>query len=569
MLAKTRQRYRFSILIFSCVTMLALILSSCTPAGTANRPSDTTSPNQITNGGTWIDDLVNEPDSFIPNATVQTFAQMVMQALYAPLFVGDAKGQIHEGLATRVPTVANGDISQDQKTWTFHLRPNLVWSDGQPLNADDVYFTWQLWKNPAFAASNTSIINHIQSAEVSSDKLSITFHLKDAFAPFLTTWTDGGYAPLPKHHFESIAPDQIKKSSDNRSPSVVSGPFTMSESKPGDHYTVIRNPKYYRAAEKLPHLDKVVFRAVGSQATVLEDLKSGAIDSAWFLDASKIPAYKKLNNYELFQTTSAGYEAIHFNENNPALKDVNVRKAIAMAVDRQQLIQIARQGAAQPICTDHSAAYKPGYQEDAKCPDFNIDAANKVLDDAGWKLGADKVRQKNGLRLEFKYSTTANNAWREEDETINQSNFQKIGVKVNIQNYPASTFFSTFLGGGKPGTYDLAEWSSSYNYDANDASNFACDQVGKSNFNWYCNPELDTLFGKEQQTTDANQRQQIFNQIHDILLRDFPTATLFSPNDLSVAIKGTHNYQPGPFVASETVNIMNWWCDNGKCPAKG
>lgn len=569
MFTKTRHRYQFLSLILSCISVLALLLSACTPAGTAVKPTNTTQSGKVTNGGTWIDDLVNEPDSLLPNATVQTFAQMVMQSLYAPLFVGDAQGQIHPGIATRVPTVANGDISQDQKTWTFHLRPNLVWSDGQPLNADDVYFTMQLWKDKSFAASNTSIINHVDSAEVSADKLSITFHLKNAFAPFLTTWTDGGYAPLPKHHFESIPPDQIKKSSDNRSPSVVSGPFMMSESKPGDHYTVVRNPKYYRANENLPHLDKIVFRAVGNQATILEDLKSGTADSAWFLDASKIPAYKKLSNYQLIQSTSAGYEAIHFNENNPLLKDVTIRKAISLAIDRQQLIQIARQGAAEPICTDHSSAYKPGYQPDAQCPDFNVGAANKLLEDAGWKLGTDKVRQKDGQRLEFKYSTTANNAWREEDETINQANFQKIGVKIDIQNYPASTFFSTFLGGGKAGTYDLAEWSSSYNYDANDASNFACDQIGRSNFNWYCNPELDTLFGKEQQTTDTNERQQIFNQIHAILLRDLPTATLFSPSDISIVINGTHNYKPGPFVASETVGIMDWWCDNGSCPAKG
>ena len=568
MFAKTGYRYRLFTLILSCASLLTIVLSGCIPAGTAIKPTDTIA-GQASNGGTWIDDLVNEPDSLLPNATVQTFADIVMQSLYAPLFIGDSKGQINAGIATRVPTVANGDISQDQKTWTFHLHPNLMWSDGQPLNADDVYFTWQLWKNPRFAAKNTSIINHIQSASVSADKRSITFHLKSAFAPFLTTWTDGGYAPLPRHHFENVAPDQITKSSDNLSPSVTSGPFMMSESKPGDHYTVVRNPKYYRASEHLPHLDKVVFRAVGNQATILEDLKSGTADSAWFLDASKIPAYKQLGNYELLQTTSAGYEALHFNQNNVALKDANVRKAISLAINRPQLIQIARLGAAQPLCTDHSTVYAPGYQADIQCPTYNIDTANKLLDSDGWKSGSDNVRQKNGVRLEFKYATTANNAWREENETINQANFQKIGVKLDIQNYPSSTFFSTFLGGGKTNTYDLAEWSSSYNYDADDAAELACDQIGMSNFNWYCNPQLDTLFLQEQQTTDVNIRQQAFNQIHAIILKDIPFATMFSPSDISIVMKGTHNYRPGPFVASETVNIMDWWCDNGTCPANG
>ncbi len=550
--------------LISLLSIFTLLLAACGPTGKPNTPNTTS---KATNGGVWIDDLVNEPDSFIPNATVQTFASMVMQGLYAPLLVGDSTGQIRPGLATEVPTLQNHGISSDSKTWTFHLRPNLTWSDGEPLNADDVDFTWKLWADPKFASAGTAIVSHIASADVSADKLTITFHLKDAFAPFLPLWTDGSQAPLPKHHFESIPPDQIKKTPDNLFPKVTSGPFVMTESKPGDHYTLARNPKYYLASKGLPHLDKVVFRAVSNQETVLEDLKSGSIDSAWFLDAAKIPSYKNLSNYTLTFGTGAGYEALHFNQNNPALKDVTVRKAMGLAIDRQKLIALARQGAGLSICTDHSPAYKPGYEPDIQCPKFDLDAANKMLDQAGWTKGSDSVRQKNGQRLEFQYSTTANNTWRAEDEAINQQNFQKIGVKINIQNYPASTFFSTFLHSGEAGKYDLAEWSSSYNYDANDASAFQCDQIGKSNFNWYCNPAMDALFVKEQQSADPNTRQKVFNAIHQIILQDAPVVTLFSPNDIYISKKGTNNYKPGPFVASETVNIWDWWCDNGKCPS--
>ena len=115
----------------------------------------------------------------------------------------------------------------------------------------------------------------------------------------------------------------------------------------------------------------------------------------------------------------------------------------------------------------------------------------------------------------------------------------------------------------------MAEWASIANYDADDAGFLACDQIGEQNFNWYCNKQLDNLFVKEQSTADPNERQQIFNQIHQVLLTDFPMATMFSPNDLSIAKLGTHNYKPGPFGGSETVNIQNWWCDNGKCPSGG
>src|SRR5207237_1081729 len=120
---------------------LGVLLSACAPQGTAT--STTSDNSKPVKGGVWVDDLANEPDSLIPNATIQTFAWMVMQALWAPLLTGDSTGRIQPALATEVPTVANGGVSEDAKTWTFHLRPNLKWSDGKPLTAEDVDFTWK------------------------------------------------------------------------------------------------------------------------------------------------------------------------------------------------------------------------------------------------------------------------------------------------------------------------------------------------------------------------------------------------------------------------------------------
>ena len=561
-----KPRVRFLISAFSLLTLLSLLVSACGPTGT---PTTSSNNGKATKGGVWLDDLINEPDSFIPNASTQTFADMVDQTVYTALFVGGPNGSIIPGLATEVPTVANGGVSSDAKTWTFHLRPGLKWSDGQPLNADDVDFTWKLWANSSFPAQSTLAIRRIQSADVSADKLSITFHLKVPFAPFISSWTDGELAPMPKHHFESIAPDQIKKSSDNLFPTVSSGPFVMTESKPGDHYTVSRNTNYYRASEGLPYLDKIVFRVVTSSSTILKDLQAGSVDSAWFLDVSKIDSYKKLDQYQIVTGTSASYEGIHVDLNNPVLKDVKVRQALALAIDRNNLVNVARHNLANANCTDHSKVYNPGYQADITCPTLNIAQANTILDQDGWKTGGDGVRQKGSQRLEFQYSTTANNLWRQEDEELIQASFKKIGVKLDINNYPASTFFSTFLNGGQPGKYDLAEWATSYTYDADDAASFECSQIPPhgSNFNFYCNPQMDKLLAQEIATADPQARQQIFNQIHQLLLTDYPVIPLYNLIDLEIAKKGTHNYQPGPFGSSETVNAATWWCDGGKCPA--
>jgi peptide/nickel transport system substrate-binding protein len=153
---------------------------------------------------------------------------------------------------------------------------------------------------------------------------------------------------------------------------------------------------------------------------------------------------------------------------------------------------------------------------------------------------------------------------------------QEIGIKLDIQNYQPFTFFGPFLTGGKasPPTgavadrYDIAEFSNSFGYDPDDSLLLSCDQIPPqgmgSNIDFYCNHALDALYQQEQATADPGLRQQLFFQIHQIYLTDFPFITLFSPNDLAIVRKGTHNYQPSP-IEGETINIWEWWCDNGKC----
>src|SRR5215472_7254517 len=415
-----RPKPRSLMMAFSFLALLILVLSACGAPTPGTPPPSGGTP---VKGGTWTDDLFEEASSLIPNASAETFADMVDQSIYAPLFVGDSNGTITPGVATVVPTAANGGISADLKTWTFHMRPGLKWSDGQPYDARDVDFTWKLWTNPKFPAASTIGLNLITSADVSSDNLTITFHLKQAFSPFLSVWTDGLEAPLPAHHFQGVAPDKVVTSTDNLNPSVTSGPFMMKESKPGDHYTVVRNPNYYLASQGLPYLDSVVFRIVPNRDTILKDLQAGTIDSAWFLDVTKSIAYQRLPNYKLsFNPNASNFEAMYFNFHNKILgQHPEVRQAMAMAIDHQALIDTARRGEAVPLCTDHGQSYKPGYQADAPCPKLDPAAANALLDQNGWVKGADGVRTKAGMRLEFEYSTTANNLWRADDELILQA----------------------------------------------------------------------------------------------------------------------------------------------------
>jgi peptide/nickel transport system substrate-binding protein len=532
-------------------------------------------------GGTWtVDFLGSDPDSLIPNGSSLTsnLPLMVDQALYLPLFYGDAQGVIHPGAATEVPIVQNGGVSADAITWTFHLRPHLVWSDGQPYDARDVDYSWQIWLHPSFLALGfTQIYKVIRRAEVSADHLEITFHLKRPFAPFLAAlWVDGYMAPLPAHHFSAMTADQILKSPDNLHPTVTSGPFMMAESKPGDHYTLVRNPRYYHASAGLPYLDKAVFRIVDDQETLLKDLQAGIIDSTGSLDVSKVSTYQRLSGYTLTTPpTSSIVEALWFNFHNAVLSShLVVRQVMAMAIDHQALINAPLHGFATPLCTDHPSAMHPGYQPSAFCPVFDPGAANKLLDDNGWTKGPDGVRARDGQRLEFEYSTVLEIPWHTDGEAIIERNLANIGIKLDIQNYPVGHFFGSFLPEGKAspstgavsGRYDIADFYYGFGYDPDDSYLLSCDQTPPNGINadFYCNPALDALYKQEQATADPGVRQQLFNQIHQLYLTEFPFIALYSPLSLAMMRKGTHNYLSSPF-SGETFNIWQWWCDNGKC----
>ncbi len=528
-------------------------------------------------GGTWTIGCTCRPDSLIPNSATETSADEIDQALYLPLFYGDAQGVVHPGAATDVPTLQNGGISADAKTWTFHLLPHLVWSDGQSYDARDVDYSWKLWVNPKFSAFNTQGFNLITSADVSADHLSITFHLKQAYAPFLQDWVDSQFAPLPAHHFSSMAPEQILKSLDLLNPRVTSGPFLMTESAPGNHFTVVRNPRYYQASKGLPYLDKVVFRIL-AEDTILKDLQVNTIDSTSVgsVDLMHLQDYKRLHSYTLVSPpTTSWFEGLFFNFHNTVLAShLEVRKAMATAIDYQALIEAIPQGA-NSQCTDHSSFYHPGFDPGDPCPIFDPATANQLLDDTGWVRGPDGVRMKGGQRLEFEYSLPIyqGNDYRLNVEGIVQRNLLAIGIKLDIQNYSEDVFFNSFLG-GKPspptgaiaGRYDIAEYAYGLGYDPDDSSMLSCDQFPPNggNYDFYCNPALDALYKQELATPNLGARQNIFKKIHYIYLTEFPLIVLSGPKDIYAVYKGTHNFQPNA-VEGDTSNIWEWWCDNGKC----
>ncbi len=550
-----KQRKYWSLLAVSLLLLIAA-LSACGPSATQG---GSTGPKQ---GGTVTDGLFEEPDSLLPQQSVETYADLADATIWASLFYGDNTGIIHAGLATDIPTVANGGLSSDGLTYTIHLRPNLKWSDGSPLTADDVAFTLTLFANPAYGAkTDASKFKEIDSA-TASDPNTIVIKLKSIDVTFLAVaLTDPiNFAPLPKAVYGSLDPASIAKSDNNFQPKVTSGPFVISERVKGDHITLTRNPNYYQAGK--PYLDKFIFKIIPDQNTILTSLQSHTIDTSWFLDINKLDAYKAISGYKVaLDKAPSSYEAIYFNFTNPFLADIKVRQAITKGIDTSPVIQNIWKGIAVPTCDDGTGTFA---HDPTLIPCYTPDAAGAkaLLAGDGFTMGSDGYYTKGGKTLELRYSTTAGKAYREQTEQIVQQQLKAIGIKIDIVNYPADTYFGTILYDYTK--YDIAEFANALGYDPNNNTQWACDQFTNGpnagfNISHWCNQTADADIKTELTNPDQGARTTAFHDLYKQILTDLPAMYYYAFPNISVQNAKIQNYAPSPSGPSETWNVWDWY----------
>ncbi|MGH2387890.1 MAG: peptide ABC transporter substrate-binding protein [Chloroflexota bacterium] len=508
-------------------------------------------------GGTLVEGLLVDPDQLLPNFSGQIYAETVQQTLFAPLFYSDDKGNIQPGLATVVPTVKNGGISADGRTYTFHLRKGLRWSDGTALTARDIDFSWRLWTNPKVNLTpySTLGIDRIGAATISADGLSISFTLVQPYAPFLADWTDA-LQPLPAHTMSLIKPTALANSGFASVPNVNSGPFTLQEVRHGDRIIVARNSFYYQKAKGYPYLDSIVFRTISGLDPMLSALRSHVVDTAWLLPITSLDALRHMTGVQPVPVRSANWEAALINRRRPILQDARVRQALTYGLNRGAEVLAGWHGLATLIGSDQpptSSVYAP----DVAPYPYDQARAGRLLDAAGWKLGADGFRRKHGKILSLTYSTTFNNPWRQLDEAQALSDYEALGIQLIIRNYPAAYFAQTVL---PSGNFDLAEYVFSNSLDPDDTATFGSrfTPPAGSNYGAYSNATFDQLAGQEVTTVDPAARAVIFHRMQKLLHDDVAALWLYSPDNLGAANTRLHNYLPAPF-SQDTWNSWEWW----------
>lgn len=454
---------------------------------------------------------------------------------------------IANGLAAEIPTLDNGGVSKDLTTVTWKLRTGVKWSDGTPFTADDVVFTFNYIADKATASTTNSNTEGVKSVVAKDPNTVVVTYA--APNPNSYQWGVGTCCGiLQKAQFADYSGAKAKDAPGNQKP-IGTGPYKVSEFKAGDVVSYVANDNF-RDPNK-PFFKTVTFKGGGDATSAARALfQTGDVDYAWNLQVEAAvlkPMIASSTTGEMMSVYGSSIERIAVNFSNPDaalgdkrgepdtkhpfFSDKNVRLALSMATDRkivaQQLYGDGLTG--KPGCNIITGV--PDYESKSTaefCNKFDVAGAAKLLDDNGWKLGADGVRAKAGVPLKILYQTTVNPV-RQKTQDIMKANWEKAGFKVEIKSTPSSVFFTnTSPDGANHFWADIEMYTNNSDPDptsyldawTSKQSSAKANNWQSGNYSRYQNPEYDGIIDQLRKETDPKKRAELIIKANDILILD-------------------------------------------------
>jgi len=498
---------------------------------------------------------IGEPESLSTLLSTQYITVDLSYLIHSYFFNVDDHDNFVPEIALVIPTVQNGGISADGKTITYHLRHGVKWQDGAPLTAKDVVFTFHAIMNSKNNVQVRTGYDQIQSVDAPDD-YTIVVHMRKVFAPIVAFFMglQGGFSILPAHLLQQYA--SLNTVAWNNHP-ISSGPFKVVEWVHGDHITMVANPLYWRGP---PKLNKIILRIIADTNTITTQLQTHEID-AWFrADPGKYPKLQTLQGYNVILTPENVFGHIDFMTKDPILSDVNVRRGIESAIDRERIARDATYGVFQVTDTDQSVF---SWANDHHKPYFPYDPpkARALLDAAGWKLGPDGYRHKNGQKLELQLSYIGGQIIAERLASLVQETERAVGVAITQKSYPTPIFFASQQSGGiiNSGKFQMAYFGWVSGVDPDNSSLYMCNQFppyGQNDLFW-CDPVVNQAEIDALGTVDIERRKRDYHIISRELGLQAPTVFMFSERRIDVFPTEFHGFKASP-AESANWNAYEW-----------
>ena len=497
-------------------------------------------------GGTAVIGVLNDFSGFNPvtNTSILT-DDVIKQALYTPLIRYDEELNVQ-------PYLARSWELTDTSV-TFQLRDDVTWHDGRPVTAEDVKFTFDLAKDPQTASLlGSAYLNLVESAEVLGPN-TIRFNFERPHAQALEGFW---WAPLPKHLLENVAPADLAQAPFNQNP-VGSGPFKFAQWDRNQRLVLEANPSFPAELGGRPNLDRVVFRVIPEPTTMMTELLSGSADVIGYtLLPDQAVQLRNQDAVELNSFASREFTYLGWNNQRPIFEDARVRRALAMAINRPEIIEGLLHGHGTPA-VGMIPPWSPMYTEMEPLP-FDPQAARRLLAEAGWTdSNGDGILDRNGQPLTFTLMVSATNRMHQDIAAVLQQSLQAIGVQVEIRTLE----FQTLLQQHKARDYDavISNWTLD-NFKVDPTPLFSCEQARTAlspNRAGFCDPVIDQLISRGLQTTDPAAAQQIWAEFTRELQARQPITFLFWGEDLAGV--GPRVQGIDMDARSKIVNLPDWW----------
>ncbi len=495
-----------------------------------------------------------EPDTLNPDlSSLQvTLEESMLWAGY--LFEYDDKNEFVPELATEMPTLQNGGISPDGLTITYHLRPGVRWQDGAPFDADDVIFSWHAVMNPRNNIPGRGGYDYIRRIDKIDDH-TIVVHLSRPVAPFTSTFftmAAFAYSILPKHLLGTL-PD-INHANYNTMP-IGTGPFRVVDYRHGQYLKLEANPLYWRGP---PKLKEVYITFVGDQNTLMTQLRTHEIDLATNVSLTRIPDLTGIGGVTIHGIPFTYFTYIGFNTEAPLLRDIRVRRALTLATDRARITRDVTHGYALDADSDQPPflwAHAAGLEHTS----FDPAAATRLFESAGWQLGRDGFRYKNGAKLQLVVASTVGSTAYVATEQILQEEWRHVGVATIIKNAPDSVLYAPESEHGvfASGAFDVMINGWFNGVDPDDSEFFMCDKrpPAGDNYRRLCDPRVDAAERRALASNDREVRRNEYAQIQRFTTEDRSQIFLWFAKRVDVANTDLKGYLPAHAVTT----LWNTW----------
>ena len=462
---------------------------------------------------------------------------------YEPLAVWDNDGNLVPILAAEAPTRENGGVLEGGKVVRWRLKKGVTWHDGKPFTADDCVFTWEFARDPASACVTIGVYKDVTVTKVDSHTILVSFPKATPF--WATAFVAAEGMVIPKHLFEAYSGAKSREAPTNLKP-VGTGPYKFVDFKPGDMVRGELNPAYHMPNR--PYFDTIEMKGGGDATSAARAvLQTGEYDYAWNLQVEDevLKRMEAGGKGKAFVVPSGDIEFIMLNLTDPwnevdgerasvnskhfAFSDPKVREAMSLLADRKSMQEFiyGRTG----VATANFLNAPPKFRSPNTKMEFNIDKANQILDAAGWKRGADGIREKGGKKMKFVYQTSINSTRQKEQAIVKQA-CQKAGIDLELKSVSASVFFSSDV--ANPDTYGKF-WADMQMYTTTmtqpDPERFmnqfitaeVSAKANKWNFRNICrwrNEEYDRIFAASQVELDPVKRAALFIKMNDMVVGD-------------------------------------------------